>query len=89
MAGLLVSSRGFPDFISRFDRRRSPGRSRNAALDGREAEHLDDLRLPKGGWPLRLEGDLAEPDTLRGKPWLSGRQGSRSRVEGDNRAEKS
>ena len=37
------------------------------ALRGREAERLDDLRLPKGGRPLRLEGDLAEPDALRGR----------------------
>ena len=37
------------------------------ALTGREAERLDDLRLPKGGRPLRLEGDLAEPDALRGR----------------------
>ena len=35
------------------------------ALPGREPERLDDLRLAKGGRPLRLEGDLAEPDALR------------------------
>ena len=37
------------------------------ALRRSEPERLHDLRLPEGGRPLRLEGDLAEPDALRGR----------------------